>query len=48
MGTVVPWPEQGLDDIARTIEYLDANHARLIRVSMPGLTQYHPRYEPGV
>lgn len=48
MGTVVPWPEQGLDDIARTIEYLDGKDARLIRVSMPGLTKYHPMYEPGV
>ena len=47
MGTVVPWPEQGLDDITRTIEYLDSKDARLIRVSMPGLTQYHPMHEPG-
>ena len=47
MGTLVPWPEQGLDDITRTIEYLDCHDARLIRISMPGLTRYHPRYEPG-
>ena len=39
MGTVVPWPQQGVADVARTIEYLDANDARLIRVSMPGLTR---------
>ena len=47
MGTLVPWPKQGLDDITRTIEYLDSHDARLIRISMPGLTRYHPRYEPG-
>jgi hypothetical protein len=47
MGTVVPWPEQGLDDIIRTIEYLDDHEARVIRVSMPGLTRHHPKYEPG-
>jgi len=47
MGTVVPLPQQGLDDIAETIEYLDANDVRLIRVSMPGLTGRHPMYEPG-
>ena len=46
MGTVVPWPEQGLDDVTRTIEYLDSRSARLIRVSMPGLTRFHPRYQP--
>jgi hypothetical protein len=48
MGTVVPWPEQGLDDVVRTIEYLDAHEARVIRISMPGLTRHHPKYEPGV
>ena len=46
MGTVVPWPEQGLDDVTRTIEYLDSQSARVIRMSMPGLTQFHPRYQP--
>jgi hypothetical protein len=48
MGTMVPWPEQGLQDVATTIEYLDANDARMIRVSMPGLTRHHPGYRPGV
>lgn len=48
MGTLVPLPQQGLDDMERTIEYMDANHARVIRVSMPGLTGHHPRYERGV
>lgn len=47
MGTLVPWPEQGLTDIEETIRYLDAHDARLIRVSMPGLTRHHPRYQPG-
>jgi uncharacterized Fe-S cluster-containing radical SAM superfamily protein len=47
MGTVVPWPEQGLGDITSTIEYLDSHDARVIRISMPGLTKYHPKYEPG-
>jgi MoaA/NifB/PqqE/SkfB family radical SAM enzyme len=45
MGTLVPWPQQGLDDITRTVEYLDANDARVIRVAMLGLTRHHPRYE---
>jgi uncharacterized Fe-S cluster-containing radical SAM superfamily protein len=48
MGTIVPWPEQGLDDIERTLEFLDEHEARLIRVSMPGLTRHHPRYRPDV
>lgn len=48
MGTLVPLPEQGLDDIAKTIEYLDAQQARVIRLSMPGLTRHHPRYQPQV
>jgi hypothetical protein len=47
MGSLVPWPEQGLDDITRTIEYLDAHDARVIRISMPGLTRHHPKYEAG-
>ena len=47
MGTVVPSPQQGLDDVEKTIEYMDAYDARVIRVSMPGLTRHHPRYEPG-
>ncbi|MFA4964528.1 MAG: radical SAM protein [Thermoleophilia bacterium] len=48
MGTLVPLPQQGLDDVERTLEYMDANEARMVRVSMPGLTGHHPRYEPGV
>ena len=48
MGTVVPWPEQGLDDVARTLAFLDEQQARLIRVSMPGLSRHHPRYRSGV
>ena len=47
MGTVVPWPQQGVADVARTIEYLDANDARLIRVSMPGLTRVPPEVQAG-
>jgi uncharacterized Fe-S cluster-containing radical SAM superfamily protein len=47
MGTMVPWPEQGLRDIEQTVAYLDAFEARLVRVSMPGLTRHHPRYRPG-
>ena len=48
MGTIVPWPEQGLDDVERTLEFLDECEARLVRISMPGLSRYHPRYRPGV
>lgn len=48
MGTVVPWPAQGLKDIARAIEYLDSCQACVIRISLPGLTHHHPRYQPGV
>lgn len=48
MGTLVPWPEQGLEDITATLEYLDRHEARFIRVSMPGLTRHHPRYRAGV
>lgn len=47
MGTLVPMPQQSLKDIDETIEYLDANDARIIRVGMPGLTQHHPQYRPG-
>ena len=47
MGTLVPMPQQGLQDVSETIEYLDAHDARLVRVAMPGLTRHHPRYEPG-
>ena len=46
MGTLVPWPQQGLRDVEETVTYLDAHEARLIRISMPGLTRHHPRYEP--
>jgi len=46
MGSLVPWPEQGLDDLVRTIEYLDAHEARTTRVAMPALTRHHPRYSP--
>jgi hypothetical protein len=48
MGTVVPWPEQGLDDVARAVEYLDAYEACVIRVSVPGISRHHPKYQPGV
>ena len=48
MGTIVPWPEQGLEDIERTLEFLDECEARLVRISMPGLSKYHPRYRPGM
>ena len=47
MGTVVPWPEQGLDDIARTIEFLDSKDARLIRVSMPRSDAVSPDVRTG-
>lgn len=47
MGTLVPSPDQSLDDIQATLEYLDEQHARLIRVAMPGLSRFHPRYREG-
>jgi wyosine [tRNA(Phe)-imidazoG37] synthetase (radical SAM superfamily) len=47
MGTLVPSPDQSLDDVQETIEYLDANEARLIRVAMPGLSRFHPRFRAG-
>ena len=47
MGTLVPWPDQGLDDVAATLAYLDRHEARFIRVSMPGLSRHHRRYSPG-
>jgi hypothetical protein len=47
MGTLVPLPEQGLQDIGETIEYLDSLEARIMRVALPALTRHHPRYEPG-
>jgi uncharacterized Fe-S cluster-containing radical SAM superfamily protein len=48
MGTIVAWPDQGLDDVSRTIEYMDSYDAYVIRVALPGLTRHHPSYEPGV
>lgn len=48
MGTLVPWPDQGLDDLAETLEFLDRQEARFIRVSMPGLSRHHPSYRPNV
>ncbi|NLE23581.1 MAG: DUF512 domain-containing protein [Actinobacteria bacterium] len=47
MGTLVPWPDQGLEDVAATLAYLDRHEARFIRVSMPGLSRHHRRYRPG-
>lgn len=44
LGSVVPWPEQGLDDLVSTIEHLDAHDARMIRLAMPALTGHHPRH----
>jgi hypothetical protein len=46
LGSVVPWPEQGLNDLVSTIEFLDAHEARLIRIAMPALTGHHPRHRP--
>jgi hypothetical protein len=48
MGTLVPAPDQGLDDVQETLEYLDGQQARLIRVAMPGLSRFHPSFKPGV
>lgn len=48
MGTVVPWPEQGLEDVEAAIRYMDACRASVIRISLPGLTRHHPRYAPGL
>lgn len=43
MGSIVPWPQQGLDDLRRTIEFLDASEALAIRIAMPALTRHHPQ-----
>ena len=43
----LPLPEQGLADIEKTVRYLDAHQARIIRVGVPGLSRHHPRYVPG-
>ncbi len=48
MGTLVPLPDQGLQDVTETLEYLDAYDARLVRVAPPGLSRYHPSYRPGI
>ena len=48
MGTLVPLPDQGLDDVTATVEYLDAFDARLVPYLPPGLSRYHPRYAPGI
>ena len=47
MGTVVPMPEQGLDDLETTIRFYEAHEARVIRVSVPAFSGVHPRYEAG-
>lgn len=46
IGSIVPWPKQGIEDFVSTIEYLDEQEARLIRVSAPALTRFHPGYAP--
>jgi uncharacterized Fe-S cluster-containing radical SAM superfamily protein len=48
MGSIVAWPDQGLDDVSRAIEYMDALEAYVIRVALPGLTRHHRSYEPGM
>ncbi len=48
MGTLVPMPDQGLEDVTETIEYLDAYDARLIRAAPPGLSRHHPENRPGL
>jgi hypothetical protein len=48
MGTVVPWPQQGVDDVRNTLRFLDAHEARIIRVSLPGLSRHHAEYRPGL
>jgi len=40
--SLVPLPSIPLDDIERTIKYLDENEAVTIRVYLPGYTKYHP------
>jgi hypothetical protein len=44
-GSLVPWPEQGVDDLIATLEYLDICEARVVRVAMPALTRHHPHYD---
>ena len=48
MGSIVPWPKQGLEDMVRAVKYLDSCDAYIIRIGLPGLTRYHPRREDGV
>lgn len=48
VGSVVPWPEQGLDDLIDSIEQLDAQEARIIRISLPALSRHHPRFTAGL
>ncbi|KYK33961.1 MAG: hypothetical protein AYK19_12740 [Theionarchaea archaeon DG-70-1] len=40
IGSIVAWPSIPLDDLVKTIEFLDKHDARIIRVLLPSYTKY--------
>jgi wyosine [tRNA(Phe)-imidazoG37] synthetase (radical SAM superfamily) len=40
LGSIVAWPSIPLDDLIKTVEFLDRHDARVIRVLLPSYTQY--------
>ncbi len=40
-GSIVPSPNEPLDDVAETIRYLDSHHPIQIRLLLPGYTRYN-------
>ncbi len=45
-GSIVAWPEIGEEVLVRTIRFLDENHARMIRITLPGFSKFYSRTPP--
>jgi uncharacterized Fe-S cluster-containing radical SAM superfamily protein len=43
LGSIVAWPSIPLQDIETTVDYLSKHNAVLIRILLPGYTQYHSK-----
>ena len=45
-GSIVAWPEMDDKELVRTIKFLDENHARMIRISLPGFSRFYSQEPP--
>ncbi len=45
-GSIVAWPEIVDEELIRTIRFLDENHARMIRITLPGFSRFYSKTRP--